>query len=134
MEADREGAFVHAFVVPEKRDRCLSILASPRRRTKVLGELYHSLSTVAARTTRIENRDHSPEFVERLLKRKGAGATCYLISPEKDLDQQEMPLREALDRLILSDGVAVACCVPGRLAYYKAERTGYILQHRPEAA
>ena len=134
MEADREGAFVRAFIVPEKRDRYLSILASPRRRAKVLGELYHGLGTVAAWTNGIENRDHSPEFVERLLKQKGAGTTCYLISPERDLDQQEMPLREALDRLILSDGVAVACCVPGRLAYYKAELTGYILEHRPETA
>ena len=133
MEADQEEAFVRAFIVPEKRDRYLSILANPRRRVKILGELYHDLSTIAARTTKIENRDHGPEVIEKLLKQKGAGATCYLISPKRDLDQQEMPLREALDSLILTDSVAVACCVPGRLAYYKAELTQYILEHKPEA-
>ena len=134
MEANQEEAFVRAFIVPEKRERYLSILANPRHRVKVLKELYHGLGTISARITRIANRDHYPEPVEKLLRQKGAGSVCYLISPERDLDQQEMPLREMLDKLILQDGVAIACCIPGRLAYYKAELAGYILEHKPEVA
>jgi len=134
MQADQEEAFIRAFIVPEKRERYLSILANPRRRAKVLNELYHGLDTVAARQTRIANRDHHPEPVEKLLRQKGARPICYLISPERDLDQQEMPLREVLDRLINQDGVAIACCVSGRLAYYKAELAGYFLEHKPKTA
>ncbi len=42
-----------------------------------------------------------------------------------------MPLREALETLIYQDGTAIACCLEGRLAYYKAELKQYILEHQP---
>lgn len=119
MNSEQEEAFVRAFIVPDKKERYSLLLANPKRRRKLLGALYHSLDAIPARMTPIANRDHSPAAIETLLKHKGAGPTCYLISPEKDLDQQEMPLREAIDRLILPDSVAIACCLPGRLAYYK---------------
>ena len=131
MNTVQEEAFVHAFIVPGKRGRYLQLLASPSRRKKILGALYHSLDVIPERTTRIENRDHTSERVEQLLRRKGAGPTCYLISPETELDQQEMPLREALETLIDQDGTAIACCLEGRLAYYKAELSQYLLEHLP---
>ncbi len=59
---------------------------------------------------------------------------CYLISPERELDQKEMALREALETLITQDGVAIVCCLPGRLAYYKAELSQYVLEHLPSEA
>ncbi len=130
MNTNQEEAFVRAFIEPDKQERYRQLLANPKRRHKALRSFYHTLETVPGRTTRIHNRDHSPEAVERLLRQKGAGLTCYLISPEADLDQQAVPLREALDALIRRDGVAVACCIPGRLAYYKAELAAYILEHQ----
>ena len=131
MNTAQEEAFVRAFIVPGKRDRYLQLLASPNRRKKILGLLYHSLDVIPERATPIENRDHTSERVEQLLRQKGAGATCYLISPERELDQQEMPLQEALDILITQDGMSVACCLEGRLAYYKAELSQYLLEHLP---
>ncbi len=129
MNTAQEEAFVHAFIVPGKRDRYLQLLASSSRRKKILGALYHSLDVIPERTTRIENRDHTSARVEQLLRRKGAGPTCYLISPETELDQQEMSLREALETLIEQDSTAIACCLEGRLAYYKAELSQYLLEH-----
>ncbi|MDQ2798906.1 MAG: hypothetical protein M3Y13_04600 [Armatimonadota bacterium] len=134
MDTNQEEAFVHAFIVPDKRERYLQILASPRRREKVLRLLYHSLDLIPARTTSIANRDHGIEPVEKLLRSKGAGSMCYLISPERELDQKEMALREALETLITQDGVAIVCCLPGRLAYYKAELSQYVLEHLPSEA
>ena len=134
MSQEREEAFVRAFIIAEKQSRYLQLLANPKRRDKVLGDLYHVLPTVTARTFEIADRDNTPQTVDALLRRKGAGPTCYLISPEDDLDQQEMPLWTALDALISQDGVAVVCCIPGRLAYYKGEREQYILEHKPQAA
>jgi hypothetical protein len=134
MDTTQEEAFVHAFIVLEKRDRYLQFLANPRRRGKILNELYHTLSTIGPRTMGVKGAEHFPEPLEKLLRRKGAGSMCYLISPESELDQHEMSLREALDILILQDRVAIACCLPGRLAYYKAELAGYILEHKPTSA
>lgn len=130
MNQEQEQAFVQAFIVPEKRERYCQLLSSSKRRGKILSEFYHHLDTVPTRTTAIANRDHNSNAVEKQLRQKGAGSTCYLISPEHDLDQQEMLLRKALDTLITHDGVAVVCCVPGRLAYYKAELAQYILEHK----
>ena len=126
MDTEQEQAFVRAFVHPDRRERYLQLLTNPKRRDKVLGLMYHALDIISAQP--VASRDNHPEPLERLLRQKGAGGTCYLISPEAELDQREMPLREALDMLITEDGVAVACCVPGRLAYYKAEDEAYILE------
>ena len=128
MEQNREEVFVRAFIIPEKRQRYLDFLANPRKRDKILRDLYHRLSTIDEWTTKIASRDCFPEPLEHLLRQKGAGPVCYLISPEVDLDRQEMLLQEALEILRMQDSVAIVCCVPGRLAYYKAERTGYILE------
>lgn len=122
-----QEAFVRAFIVPGERDRYLQLLASPSRRQKILGVLYHNLDVISERATRIENRDHTSERVEQLLRVKGAGPTCYLISPETELNQQEMPLREALETLIDQDGTAIACCLEGRLAYYKPNSANIFL-------
>lgn len=131
MNQEQEEAFVKAFIVQEKRERYSQLLANPKRRAKVLGTMYHSLDVIPARMLLIANADHSAEAVERLLRQKGAGPACYLISPERDLDQREMPLREAVAKLISEDGVAVVCCIPGRLAYYKAELEQYVLERGP---
>ena len=131
MNTFQEEAFVHAFVVLGKRDRYLQLQASPSRRKKILGVLYHSLDVIPERVTPIENRDHTSERVEQLLRWKGAGATCYLISPERELDQQEMSLREALETLITQDGTAIVYCLEGRLAYCKAELSQYLLENLP---
>jgi hypothetical protein len=124
-----EEIFVLAFIVPNKRDRYLQMLANPSKRKKILGLLHHNLDTIASLTTRIENRDHTPKAVEKILRQKGARQTCYLISPEQELDRQEIPLQEAIEILVAHDSTAVACCVPGRLAYYKAETQQYILEN-----
>ncbi len=131
MNTAQEEAFVRAFIMPDKRDRYLQLLASPSRRQKILSVLYHSLDVIPERATAIENRNHTAERVEQLLRRKGAGPTCYLISPERELDQQEMSLQVALETLIEQDGTAIACCIEGRLAYYKAELSQYLLEHLP---
>ncbi len=131
MNQEQEDAFVRAFIVPEKRERYRQLLADPKRRKRLLGALYHTLDAIPARMFPIASRDHSTETVVRLLTQKGAGLTCCLISPERDIDRREVPLREAVHTLITQDGVAVACCLPGRLAYYKAEQAQYILEHIP---
>ena len=131
MNQEQEEDFIQTFIVKDKRERYRQMMAGPKSRRKILQRLYHTLDTVPERTAMIAGGDHFPETVEAMLRRRGAGATCYLIAPDPELDQREMPLREAVDLLINEDNVAVACCVPGRLAYYKAEWYGIILESKP---
>ena len=130
--AKREELFVRAFIVPEKRERYLEFLKKPKRRGEILGRMYHMLDVIPARMLPVANRDQSPDAVESCLRQKGAGKTCYAISPNDALDRKEFLLREALERLTAEDGVAVLCCLPGRLAYYKAEAGQYVLTNSAE--
>ena len=128
MDQLREETFVRTFIHPDSQERYLMLLANPKRRHKALNSFWHKLPIGLGRSMTIAPRDHFPEDVGKLLREKGAGSTCYLISPEPDLDQRELPLAEALHRLIMEDGCGVACCIPGRLAYFKEERAGTILE------
>ena len=123
-----EEAFVHAFIVPDKQGRYQQMMSSPSKRKKILGQLYHNLDIIAAWSMPIANRDNHTDFIVKLLRQKGARQRCYLISPEPELDQHEMPLIEAIQTLIARDSTAIICCVPDRLAYYKAETHQYLLE------
>lgn len=127
MRHDWEEAFVRAFIMPERQARNQELLAAPKQRRKILARLYHSLDVILTLAAEIRGGDHAPAAVERLLRAKGPGDMCYVLSPQPELDQREMPLSEALARLIEDDGVGVALCIPDRLAFYKAEDARYIL-------
>ncbi len=128
MLTTHEDAFVSAFIVPEKRERYRSLLGSPKRRSTILRELYHRLAFRPERATELKGAASFAEPLETLLRGKGAGDTCYVISPDEELDGREMPLREALDALVGGDGASVACCVVGRLAVWKGEGECWVLE------
>ena len=128
QEETQEQAFIRAFIEPRAQERFLGFVANPKRRVKFLSMLYnpHSLSGLS----RVSNTEDFPEPVERLLRQKGAGGTCYVFSPDPALDRREMPLGEALAVLMTRGGAGVVSCIPGRLAYLKAEHDGYILERK----
>jgi hypothetical protein len=124
-----EQAFIRAFIVPEKRERYSVLLASKKRRNKALESLYHTLEVIPELSTPVHNRDRDVETIENLLRQKGSGDTCYLISCESDIDGREMPLRQALEQVLAGYCIpSVLCCIPGRLAYYQGELTQTILE------
>jgi hypothetical protein len=59
MNTEQEEAFVRAFILPDKQERYLQLLTSPKRRHKALASFYHTLGTVPERTVVIPNRNHS---------------------------------------------------------------------------
>ncbi len=67
-----------------------------------------------------------------MLKSKGAGETCHIISDIIELDGLDLPLRDALEEIESYILGSILCCVPGRLAYYKPEDPGtrYILEKK----
>jgi hypothetical protein len=73
--------------------------------------------------------EQTPEAIARLLTHEGAPAVCYCLSEDRTLDERELPLRDALHRVVGAGMGTFLSCVPGRLAYFESEERGarYIL-------
>jgi hypothetical protein len=73
---------------------------------------------------------HTPTEIASLLRSHGAPPTCYVLSEESGIDGRELPLEEALDRVVGLGMGTFLSCVPGRLAYFEGEeaRERYILE------
>ncbi len=116
-----EEAFVRAFILTEKQERYLELLASPRRRHGFLDRLNHHLDYDPALATHVPAFDQTASCIGRLLRQRGAPEICHTISSHREWDGQELPLRQALDLIVGFSMGTVLCCVPGKLAYYEAE-------------
>ena len=92
---DHERAFVSAFVVPERRERYLSLLANPKRRGKILGRLSHS-QDIDFSFARPVAGDGDTNSLARLLESLGAGSSCHVIADASEMDGLDLPLEEAL--------------------------------------
>jgi hypothetical protein len=125
---DREIQLIQTFIVPSKRERYIGFASAPKRRPKLIRELDHFV-------------DLDPKYVVPLdakmsfdilgeLVRRGAPATCYVISSNSDLDGRTMPLSVALGQVHCMEFGTIICCVPGRLAYFNGEsmKSQYILE------
>ena len=116
-----EDQFVTAFIRPEKQDRYRQLLADPKRRRAFLGKLAHSYDFVTESCVEIPSAEQTPAGIERLLRKLGAGATCFAISESAELDAKEMDLRKALEVIVGFGQGTCLSCVPGKLGYYEGE-------------
>ena len=128
---EHEEAFVRAFIVKDKRARYRQLLQIPKRRRELLDRLNHSPDINFSLATHIPFGHYSVDAVMDLLKRKGAGETCYLMADESEYDGRELPLKVAVEYAIRHPWGIILSCVPGCLAYYKMEEIGsaYLLEH-----
>ena len=115
-----ETAFTKAFLLSEKRARFAQALAGPKRR-KEMEERLMQLPLLPGVGREVPGSQDFPQELERLLKAKGAPATCHVICCVLKADGRELPLREALDLVCLQASGAILSCLPGRLAYYKPQ-------------
>ena len=126
---EHEIGFVSSFIIPERRERYLSLLGNPKRRGKLLNRLNHA-QDIDLSLARPVPPGCVAESLAVLLEKMGAGETCYVIADASDMDGQSMDLREALWRASVHGFGVVLSCVPGRLCFYKPESptTGFILE------
>ncbi len=118
---NHEEAFAKAFLPSEKRARFIQLLAQPRRRKEMLSQLNRHLPYLVDFATAVPSEQDYPDPLEKLLRAKGAGPTCYLIVDGLKADGRELPLHDALMQVCLHRAGAILSCLPGRLAYYKPE-------------
>ena len=121
---EHETAFVKAFIKREKWARYLQLLANRRRREEILVRLNHKLDYVADLAVEVPADQDFPEALERLLRARGAPATCHVMVNGLRIDGREVPLREALDTICMHMYGSVLSCLPGRLAFYRPEAPG----------
>lgn len=121
---NHEEAFAKAFITSEKRARFIKYLADSKRRKEMLDRLNQDLPYMPGFATVIPGEQDFPKELEKLLRAKGAGPTCYVIADRLKADGRELPLREALQLVCLHEYGAILSCLPGRLAYYKPASPG----------
>jgi len=127
---DHASATLAAFVVPERRDRYLGLLASARGRAKLRDALAHFRDLDARCARPVAPADQAPARLAALLRSRGAPATCHVLAEDAALDGRSLPLAEALAAVVGRGMGAFLSCVPGRLGYYEGEDAGqrYILE------
>ncbi len=127
---NHEAEFIRRFVVSQRRRRYLSLLESQNGRKKLLEALDH-FDELNPRYARLVPADsQTADHIEVLLKRKGALNSCHVTSSNADIDDREMPLKEALRETVGSGFGTIISCIPGKLAYFEGEEQNqrYILE------
>jgi hypothetical protein len=127
-----ELALIAAFVRRSKRDRYREFPSNPRTRHKFTHQLAHFTDfDPEYRLPILSNR----LFVENAaveLRKRHSPNIVFAISEDPMLDQKELPLVEALKRIVGRGMGTVLCCIPGRLAFVETEDERFILErHNP---
>lgn len=127
---NHEEALIKAFIPRHRQERFLEIIAKPKKRAKLLAELYHFKALDPKFRVDVPANQRNPSALSRLLKAMGAGPVCYVMSTNSTLDQRELALDTALAETVGSQEGTLISCVPGNLAYFEDEDERYILQRK----
>jgi hypothetical protein len=132
QSADHAQGAIRAFVQRNKQERFLGFLANPKNRKKFTESLAHfhwfdprfAPPIPWRRDPKLklwEGHVQGIENIYRLLKSKGAGPSCWVISEDPEMDGRELDLRAALEHVNGRQIGTVLSCVPGKLAYFDGE-------------
>jgi len=125
-------ALIATFVTRSKRDRYREILSDPRLRHKFTNRLPHFRDFDPKYRVPIpSNKLFVGNIITELQKRHSPNIVVA-ISEDPTLDQQELPLVEALNKIVGAGMGTVLSCIPGHLAFVETEDERFILErHNP---
>jgi hypothetical protein len=123
-----------SFVDKKHRRRLLELLERPNRRRDLKDMLWHFDRFDMQCVVPVPPSEQKPDSILRILKGYGAGSEVTIISADVRLDQQRLPLGDALNLVVGSDSGSIVSCIPGKLAYYEGEDRGtrHILTNQGE--
>ena len=129
-ESEHSSAVVRAFIAPERRERYLTLLASPNGRAKLRAQFAHLRDLDQRFAHPIPPGEHTPTALAAMLGAHGAPTECVLLAEDPALDGRRMTLTDALAAVVGRGMGAFISCVPGRLAFYEGEDAGqrYLLE------
>ena len=123
-----EAALVKAFIPARRQERFLEIIAKPKKKANLLAELSHFKALNPKFMVARHSNQVNPFAITKLLRAKGAGATCCVMSENSDLDGREMDLETALNETVGAQMGTLISCIPGRLGYFEGEDGRCILE------
>ena len=120
------AALIRPFLSSEARPRFTDIDPGTKKRTKLLNGLCHDYeSTLDWRIAQpIPAAEQTAELMAPLLRKLGAGRTCYVLCCSEEWDGLQVPLADALRALIGNGLPVLLICVPDLLAYFEPEYDG----------
>ena len=129
---EHEQETIRAFVLRNKQERFLGFIANPKNRKKFLQELGHFrwfdqrfvtpvLRKVDPSLALWDRHVQGNKNIARLLKSKGAGQMCWVISEDAEIDGRESDLESALENVHGRGIGTILSCIPGKLAYFEGE-------------
>jgi hypothetical protein len=127
---NHEQELVKAFIPTHRQERFLDIIAKPKKRKKLLSDLSHFKDLNPKFMVAIPAGQQNPLALAKLLKAKGAGKKCYVMSENSRLDGREVDLETALKETVGYQMGTLISCVPGRLGYFEDEDGRCILERR----
>ncbi len=102
MDYTAEERFVRSFIKKSRRDRLLLELTTPERRSKGLDRFCHQASELLDKSRIVlqgDDLDRQPEF-QRFVKEHDED--CYILSRDFWMDEEFLPLPEAIEKAALS--------------------------------
>jgi hypothetical protein len=127
-----EQSLISAFVKRNKRDRYREMLSNPRLRQRFTNQLAHFKDFDPKFRLPFPSNKLHVDNIARELQKRHSPSTVFVISELPSLDQQELPLLDALNEVVGRGIGAVLSCVPGRLAFVETEDERFILErHDP---
>jgi hypothetical protein len=129
-KAEHERQLIRAFILPERQDRYLELLARPKRRRDITDALAHFKHLDMRYAVQIPGPQRRASGILELLKSKGAPETCCALSEDSELDGQEISLKDALASIVGCGMGTFLSCIPGKLAYFEDEDQRWILERK----
>ena len=127
---EHERRLIQSFILPQRQNRYLELLAKPERRKDITRSLAHFKHLDMRYAFRIPAACRLRPGILELLKSKGAPDSCYVLSENKEIDGKEMSLPEALE-FVFGRGIgAFLSCIPGKLAYFEDEEDNFVLERK----
>jgi len=127
-QLEHEQALVRAFIIPKRQERYLELLAKPKRRYDATCEFAHFKHLDMRFAVPIPPSQQSSSGISRILRSKGAGDFCHVVSEYSGIDGKEMSLEEALEEIVGRSMGTFLSCIEGRLAYFEDEDQRWILE------
>ena len=110
------------FLLKERRERARYLLQKKRGDfTKLLN---HPRVFDARFLHKVEPHLQTPKHIASILRERAGDVPCYLISSDLELDQQTMPIEEALEQVVGYGAGTFASVLPGKLGYLETEDAG----------
>lgn len=114
-----EQGFLEFLAEPTRRRMATLLALGEKRRTDVRALFDHGCRLDPRFSRHLQGKAAFAEPIARLLIGQGAPRECHVLASDAALDGLEMPLDEALKRIVGMGSGAYISCVPGRLGFFE---------------